>query len=117
MQLKDVAHRALVQTSPLQGVPVAGDVWRRVRRAAASRWGNENVVTLLHGRNAVIDFVNPSPFDVRRQPNYNAPQVELVAACADVLGRPVHIIDVGASIGDTAMLLFERCDEAIARLH
>ncbi len=116
MQVKDVAHRALVQTSPVQTLPIAGEMWRKARRVAVRRWGAENVVTLLHGRNAVVNFANPYPYNVRRLPNYNAPQVELVASTAAALGRPVHVVDVGAAIGDTAMLLLERCDEEIARL-
>jgi FkbM family methyltransferase len=53
---------------------------------------------------------------IRRFKNYNAPQVELVLATAAALGRPVHVVDVGAAVGDTALLLLDRCREVIDRL-
>ena len=48
--------------------------------------------------------------------NYNAPQVELVATSAAVLGRSVRVVDVGAAIGDTALLLLQRCGSVIGAL-
>ena len=97
-------------------MPGLGRVWRKARYLAVRRWGSESVSTELHGSRAIVNFANPYPYWIRRFPNYNAPQVELVALSAEVLGRPVTVIDVGAAIGDTALLLLQRCGTAIAAL-
>ena len=116
MHFKDVAHRALLRTFPIAQVRGAGRLWRTAHRVAVNRWGDESVDIELHGSRATVNFANPYPYSVRLHPNYNAPQVELVAMSASVLGRPVTVLDVGAAIGDTALLLLQRCGEAIAAL-
>lgn len=67
----------------------------------------------LHGRRALINFANLYPLSTRLYPNYNAPQVEVVLATAAERGRAVNVVDVGAAVGDTALLLLERCREEI----
>jgi FkbM family methyltransferase len=114
--LKESVHRALVRTCVASDAPVVGTVWRRANDLAKRQWGSENVEIKLHGHAAQINFSNPYPFAARRYPNYNAPQVELVALQSEVLGRAVDIIDVGAAVGDTALLLLDRCATAIRQL-
>ena len=63
-----------------------------------------------------INFANPYPRTVRRYTNYNAPQVEIVALAAEAAGAPVTVVDVGAAVGDTALLLLERCGPMIDSL-
>ena len=71
-------------------------VWGKAQYVAVKKWRSESVETELHGSPATINFANPYPYLIRLHPNYNAPQVELVATSADVLGRPVTVIDIGA---------------------
>jgi FkbM family methyltransferase len=47
---------------------------------------------------------------MRRWPLYNAPLVEVTRQASAGLGRPVDVIDVGAAVGDTALLLLDRCE-------
>lgn len=89
-------------------------VWSRLWRAATVRWGENSVTATLHGRRALINFANPYPLSTRLYPNYNAPQVEVVLATAAVRGRAVNVVDVGAAVGDTALLLLDRCREKMA---
>jgi FkbM family methyltransferase len=70
----------------------------------------------LHGQRAIINFANPYPLAVRRFANYNAPQVELISAASDILGRHIHVVDVGAAMGDTTFLIQQKCEGAIGRL-
>jgi FkbM family methyltransferase len=79
-------------------------------------WSDEVVETRLHGRRAVINFSNPYPRWVRQFPSYNRPQVIAVEAAATAAARPVHVVDVGAAVGDTALLLLEQCRSEIASL-
>lgn len=95
---------------------MVGQIWQRANALANRRWGDEDVELTLHGHSARINFSNPYPFAVRRYPNYNAPQVELVALTSETLSRPIEVIDVGAAVGDTALLLLDRCGGAIRQL-
>ncbi len=116
MGVSVVAHRALLATQRMQDHRATGRVWRKANEVAKARWGDTNVTTTLHGRLVAVNFANPYPLALRRFPNYNAPQVELVALTAEALGRPVYVADVGAAVGDTALLLLERCGDRIKQL-
>jgi FkbM family methyltransferase len=94
-----------------------GRLWRFAYQRACLKWANAPVRTRLYGQPAVINFANPYPLYAREFPNYNAPQVELVFRTSEALSRPVAVADVGAAVGDTALLLQERCGELISVLH
>jgi FkbM family methyltransferase len=115
--LPQVVHAGLVRTGSLQQSPqMAGRLWRKAYAKCSHVWERSLVTTTLHGRRTVINFANPYPLFIRRFPFYNAPQVELVLATSEALGRPLHVVDVGAAIGDTALLLLEKCRDQISRL-
>jgi FkbM family methyltransferase len=116
MGAREVVHWALVRTTAVEGHPLFGPLRYKANDLATRRWGSQNVRINLHGHAATINFSNPYPFSLRRHPNYNAPQVELVAVVSETLGRTITVIDVGAAVGDTALLLLERCSTAIKRL-
>jgi FkbM family methyltransferase len=116
VRTKELAHCTLLRTFPVAKVRGVRRVWYKAQHVAVKKWGSESVETELHGSPATINFANPYPYLIRLHPNYNAPEVELVATSADVLGRPVTVIDIGAAIGDTALLLLERCGAAIRAL-
>ena len=116
MRTEALAHRALLRTFRVGQVRGVNRVWRQAHDAAVKRWGSKSVETRLHGSRATVNFANPYPYAIRLHPNYNAPQVELVAASATALGRPVTVVDVGAAIGDTALLLLQRCSSMIKAL-
>jgi FkbM family methyltransferase len=56
------------------------------------------------------------PVWTRQWPAYNDPVVELVHQAALAEGRPVSVIDVGAAMGDTALLLHAMCPDDISAL-
>jgi FkbM family methyltransferase len=112
----NLTHRLFVRTATLQWSPRLGPSWRRAHAAAIRRWGDTEVTTTLHGRSASINFANGYPISIRRFPNYNAPFVELVARTSQALGRPVRVVDVGAAVGDTALLLLDRCGASLLSL-
>lgn len=70
---------------------------------------------ILHGRKAFINFGNPYPIVIRDVPKYNAPLVELVAQTFRQRRRPLYMIDIGAGIGDSVLLLMQRCPDAVER--
>lgn len=71
----------------------------------------------IHGRRALVNTGFAAPAFHRRWPNYNAPLVAAVAQTHLTLERPLTVVDVGAAIGDTALLLLEKCPGAIARCY
>jgi len=70
----------------------------------------------LHGTPTLINVGHPYPAFVRRWPTYNAPLVALVRGVAAARRRPVGVVDVGASVGDTARLLRSRCGDAVSEI-
>jgi FkbM family methyltransferase len=54
---------------------------------------------------------------VHEFPDFNRPLVELVNQVHRHLNRPLTAIDVGASLGNTALLLMAECGTKIQRLH
>lgn len=116
MALKDAVYRTLAATDSISDRRLIGPLWWRLAAQANEKWGRGEVATTLHGRRVLINFANPYPRLVRRYPNYNAPQVEIVSLAAEATGAPVTVVDVGAAVGDTALLLLERCSPVIDSL-
>jgi len=73
--------------------------------------------TVLHGFPARLNGGNPYPFLLQDVPLFNRPLVELVRQTAAALGRPVRVIDVGASLGNTVLLLEEQAGAGLAGIH
>jgi len=109
-----IAYNGLVRTSSLRRLPGIGALWQRAWATACDRWG-EAVSTRLHGQDILLNFGNLYPITVRTVPTYNAPLIELVAQVSTALGRPVRIVDVGAAVGDSVLLLQQRCPGMVSR--
>jgi FkbM family methyltransferase len=73
--------------------------------------------TSLHGFEAWLNPGNPYPFVIAEIPSFNRPLVELVSRMHRSMGRLLTAIDVGASVGNTALLLMAQCADALATLH
>lgn len=107
-------YRCLVDAAPLRRSRTFDRLWRKAWAAGTARY-EDPVSTTLHGREAFINFGNPYPIVVRDVPKYNAPLVELVAQTFRQRQRPLYMIDVGAGIGDSVLLLMQRCPDAVER--
>ena len=71
----------------------------------------------LHGFPIRLNGGNPYPFLLAENPFFNQPLAELVRQVSNVHGRQLVIIDVGASLGNTVLLLQEQAAPTIARIH
>ena len=102
------AYRALIRTAPLARSRVGAALWERAwDRGVADA---EGILTVkLHGRPTVINVGHPYPAFMRRWPGYNSPFVEMVNQSAREADRPISVVDVGSSIGDTVRLAQARC--------
>lgn len=109
MNFARCAHRVLAPRADRRG-------WNGLWRLSCRIWGEKLVVTKLHGSEAMINFANPYPMLVRKFPEYNNPQVAAVREMARALSRGVHVVDVGAAVGDTALKLYDECGPQIASM-
>jgi FkbM family methyltransferase len=109
MDIPRIAYRLLAPRAYTPGFHL---LWR----AAGWLWADRQVQTSLHHQQAVINFGNPYPALVRKFPQYNLPQVLAVQATAEALGRPVHVVDVGAAMGETALKVVAECGDQMASL-
>ncbi|CAN5600885.1 FkbM family methyltransferase [soil metagenome] len=69
----------------------------------------------VHGFDVVLNQGDSYPSIVAAFPYFNAPLVELVHQMYRVRGQPIVVGDIGAAIGDTVLLLKQRCPDAVAR--
>jgi FkbM family methyltransferase len=111
-RLPTLVYRALVATARLRGRRGTGRIWQRGWDWACERWDGP-VTARLHGHRSVMNFGYLYPIFARQYPTYNVPLVDAVNDAADRAGRPVVVVDVGAAIGDTVLLLKERCGPAL----
>lgn len=110
--LPTLVYRALVATASLRGRRGVGRIWQRAWDRACVRWDGP-VTARLHGHRSVMNFGYLYPIFARQYPTYNLPLVDAVNDAAERAGRPVVVVDVGAAIGDTVLLLKERCGPAL----
>lgn len=71
----------------------------------------------VHGFPVRLNGGNRYPFYVRDIPSFNRPLVELVRLTCRTYARPLKVLDVGASLGNTVLLLQEHTPECIEQIH
>jgi len=77
----------------------------------------EPIRTCLHGLPAWLNPGNPYPYVIADIPSFNRPLIELVAQMYRMANRPLTVIDVGASLGNTALLLMGHGRDMLGQLH
>ena len=111
--VRTAVYRSLIRLAPLARGRVGVALWERAwERTVADAAGT--LTLRLHGRATTINIGHPYPAFMRRWPTYNSPFVELVHQTAVAEGRPISLVDVGASIGDTVRLAHARCPGEVA---
>jgi FkbM family methyltransferase len=124
----DVLYNGLVATARVRrpgrrGVPweweqgifrsLESRVWEHLWFRAVRRFAGRPVHALVHGIMADVNFGHPYPSFVQLFEAYNAPLVALVRGTASAIGHRVSVLDVGAGIGDTALLLDSCCHDCL----
>jgi FkbM family methyltransferase len=56
------------------------------------------------------------PFFLKASPHFNAPLVQLLKQVSEVKKRAINFVDVGAAIGDTVLLIKERCADSVRNI-
>lgn len=99
-------QRAFSLLAPLETQRPFGRLLRKAR-GLAERTIDRPVRTNLHGRTVWLLFGNPYLRYTRLYPTYNTPLVAAVKL-ASTPAKSI-VVDVGAAIGDTALLIAEEC--------
>lgn len=86
--------------------------WEALYRRTRS-W-TKPVRTTIHNREVLIGFNYSYPITSRFFRTFNNPLVELVHEARLQAGRPVRLVDVGAAIGDTVLLIEANCPGAVS---
>lgn len=109
-----LAYHALIMSSRVTSPAFASTAWERCWARAASRFRGRTTVN-MHGRRAVVNTGYAYPAFSRRWPTYNNPLVEVVHQTALHRGTKITVIDVGAAVGDTVLLLMDKCAGDVSR--
>lgn len=113
--LAQAAYNGLVRVAGVR-LPVVDAVWERAWDSAWRRFSGP-VETTIHGRTVVVNAGYSYPAFLRRWPTYNDPLVELVHQAHAAKGAPIVLVDVGAAVGDTVLLVLDRCPGAVGEVH
>ena len=115
-RLRDkLVYRLLVRCASFRH-PTLQAWWSRAwARATPTMSGSVRV--RIHGQRALVNAGYAYPAFYRMWRTYNDPLVELVHQTARSQARPVRVVDVGAAVGDTALLLLERCAQDVRHVH
>ena len=111
-----LVYRSLVRAAPLARSPVIAAAWDWAW-VTASRRLSGSVTIPIHGRRILVNAGYSYPATVRRWPTFNDPLVELVHQVNMAKGAAVQLVDVGAAVGDTVVLVLDRCQGAVECFH
>ncbi len=106
--LASFVYNALIKTAKLSDKGFFSKIWQPI-------WNKSNeffsgpVKATVHGQKVVLNFGYTYPINARKFPNLNNPLVELTYQCYSAQNKPITLIDIGAAVGDTVLLLYSNC--------
>lgn len=78
---------------------------------------NGIIETVIHGSKVKVNNGFTYQKTVRTYPNYNDPLYDIVGEISAHRNKKINIVDVGAAIGDTALLLLSNLYDNINKIH
>jgi FkbM family methyltransferase len=108
-----LAYRLLVRAAGYRRSAVVSHLWDRSWPRATARMAGSTTVS-MHGVDAQVNAGYAYPAFYRRWTTYNDPLVQLVVSTGRRRGRPVSVVDVGAAVGDTVLLLLDRAPGVVS---
>jgi len=103
-----ILYNGLVRSQWLGRYPYVSRLWQSAWRHSC-RLLSVPVRTTIHGRKVIVNYGHTYPLTSRRYRTFNNPLVELVFQTYSVKKRPITLVDVGANIGDTILLVESNC--------
>lgn len=107
-----ILYNASLRCSWLDKYSYASRLWQAAWRKSSTLL-SVPVRTTIHGRRVVVNYGHTYPLYARKYRTLNNPLVELVYQTYSVKKRPITHVDVGASVGDTILLVESNCSGMI----
>ncbi|HYE37876.1 FkbM family methyltransferase [Methylocaldum sp.] len=111
-KIASLIYNTLLKYHKLQGTNLFGPIWRYFWNKSIN-WHSGAVTANVHGRRVFTNNGHSYPLFARRFPHWNNPLIQLVHESAITLGKPIIVVDIGAGIGDTVLLLESNCPSSI----
>jgi FkbM family methyltransferase len=115
-KIASLIYNILLDWQYLENHKRLGRVWRKTWNHVCDRF-TSMVSTNIHGRRAIVNFGHSYPLFARRYKHLNNPLVELVYQTHLSKQRPINIIDIGAAIGDTVLLIEANCPHMVSNYY
>jgi FkbM family methyltransferase len=113
--LPSFVYNLLIYTSNFRN-PRLVDFWQFAWKKSCEIYKGP-VRTTIHGKKVIVNFGYTYPIYSRRFPKLNNPLIELVFQAYKAKHKPIIFADIGAAIGDTALLVNSNCPGMIQKLY
>jgi FkbM family methyltransferase len=113
-EIASLVYNGLLRSSYLGERKRLGPLWRKAWRYACGRF-HESVETRIHGYKVAVNFGHSYALYARRFRQWNNPLIELVHQSYRLAKAPITVIDVGAGIGVTVLLIESICPSMVDR--
>ena len=111
----EILYKVLILTSTSKNFYVK-KIWDKFWNILLSKFSGYAKIK-IHGKLALVNLGYTYPIYIKRFPYLNTPLVELIYQTSKFKKRKINVIDIGAAIGDTALLLNEKCKNNIEHLY
>jgi len=111
-KVASLIYNLLLKYSRLDNNRYLGRMWRHAWETASHKFSRP-VSTNIHGQRAIVNFGHTYPLYARRFRHWNDPLIELVYQIHCSANAPITVIDVGAGVGDTVLLLERNCQRMV----
>jgi len=111
-----VVYNLLLRTQRLEEKRLTKGLWKAAWKASLRQFHGP-VSTVIHGQPVTVNFGYTYPYLARKFPLYNQPLLELVYQACVAKGSPINLVDVGAAVGDTVLLVEANCPAMVDTFH
>lgn len=92
-------------------------LWRLCWGISCFIFSKAVVETIIHGHKVICNYGYTYPLYSRKFESLNNPLIELVYQTYQIKRKPIILIDVGAAIGDTILLITSNCQGMIKEFY
>ncbi|MDF5722700.1 MAG: FkbM family methyltransferase [Rhizonema sp. PD37] len=115
-KVASLIYNLLLGTVKLDNHKYISNFWHKTWHKSCSIFSCP-INTTIHGHKVVLNYGYTYPINSRQNPSYNNPLVELVYQAYITKKSPITLIDIGAAIGDTVLLVYSNCPNMIQNFY
>lgn len=115
--LASAIYGSFVKMSRARTQRLAGPVWNLLWKLSCFIFSNATVSTMIHGRKVLLNYGYPYPIYSRCYPLFNQGFLELVHLCYQFSQKPLTLVDAGAAIGDTILLILANGSSLVQKFY